>query len=237
MRRTETFPTGDARSTVTIDMASGQIEVRAIATSEIVVHLDTDQAGDWDISKFGDNVVVRAPRRRRMRSAKLYVQVPEHTNVSVDAASADLSMAGTLGDVRVRTASGDVRADIVERLDVSSASGDVNVRRVTGRLVASTASGDIRADRVDDDCHCGTASGDVRIDCCAGDAVEVKTVSGDIQLGLPSGIRVDPDISTLSGRTRLPQPRPTTTDAPRRNVRVRLRAVSGDITIDRSDRP
>jgi DUF4097 and DUF4098 domain-containing protein YvlB len=235
MRRTETFPTGERRASVTVDTASGQIELRALDVVAITVDVDADQANDWDISQFGDNVVVRAPRRRRMRNAKIYVQVPTGTNVGVDAASADVALHGTFGDVRIRTASGDVRADECERLDVGSASGDVNVRRVSGRLSVSTASGDIRADRVGDDCQCGTASGDVRIDCCDGDAIEVKTVSGDIQLGLPSGIRVEPDIATLSGRTRLPQPAPSSpADGPRRNVRVRLRAVSGDITIDRA---
>ena len=217
-------------------MASGQLEVRAFDAQHVTVDLDTDHADDWDISPFGDTIVVRAPRRRRTRSAKLALQVPTGTNISIDAASADMVMHGTLGDVRVRTASGDLRADDVERIDFGSASGDVKVRTVTGRLTASTASGDVRADRVGDDCQCGTASGDVRIDRCDGDTIEVKTVSGDILVGLPAGIRVDPDIATLSGRTRLPSPRPAAAgDAPRRNVRLRLRAVSGDITIERVD--
>jgi DUF4097 and DUF4098 domain-containing protein YvlB len=238
VRRTETFPTGHAHCTVSVSMASGQIEVRAIDALHVSVDLDADHADDWDVSQFGDSVVVRAPRRRRTRSAKVGLQVPIGTDIRIEAASADVVMHGTVGDVRVRTASGDLRADEVARLDFGSASGDVQVHTVTGRLMASTASGDVRATRVGDDCQCGTASGDVRIECCDGDSIDVKTVSGDIQLGLPAGIRVDPDIHTLSGRTRLPAPRtsPAPADAPRRNVRLRLRAVSGDVTVERIDR-
>lgn len=237
VRRTETFPTGDVRCSVTVTMASGQIEVRAFEAQHVGVDLESHHADLWEISRFGDTVAIHAPRRRSGKSARLSLQVPSGTHLRIDAASADMVMHGSLGDVRVRTASGDLRADDVERIDFGSASGDVKVRTVNGRLVASTASGDVRADRVGDDCQCGTASGDVRIDCCDGDAIEVKTVSGNILLGLPAGIRVDPDIATLSGRTRMPTPRAAPpVDAPRRNVRVRLRAVSGDITIERVDR-
>jgi hypothetical protein len=50
---------------------------------------------------------------------------------------------------------------------------------------------------------------------------------------LPSGIRVEPEISTLSGNTRLPTGSGIATDGPRRTVRLRIRTVSGDIRIDR----
>ena len=52
----------------------------------------------------------------------------------------------------------------------------------------------------------GTTSGDVRIDRADGSSIGVKCISGDVTLGLPAGIRVEPDISTLSGRTSLPTP-------------------------------
>jgi DUF4097 and DUF4098 domain-containing protein YvlB len=100
-------------------------------------------------------------------------------------------------------------------------------------LHANTASGDVRADTVTDDLAAGTASGDVRIGRCDGSDINVKSVSGDIHIGLPTGIRVEPDISSLSGSTRLPPPAKNAPDGPRRAVRLRLRTVSGDITIER----
>jgi DUF4097 and DUF4098 domain-containing protein YvlB len=241
MRRTETFTSWTGATTgnhtmLTIELPSGSVEVRSVESSALTVHLDTDQPDEWEVSQFGDSVSVRAPRRRglRSRSAKVYVEAPTGTHVDINAASADIALSGTLGEVRVRSASGDVRAGTLDRLDASTASGDIRVGIVHGRLTASTASGDIRADRVGDDIDAGTASGDVRVDCCDGSSIDAKTVSGDIQLGLPAGIRVEPDIGTMTGRTNLPKAAGSSPAVePRRTVRVRLRSVSGDITIER----
>jgi hypothetical protein len=238
MRRIERFTITGARTTLSIDIASGTIEVRATADAVVTVNLDTEHAGEWDISQLGDLVTVRAPRRRgfRNRSAKVFIETPSGTHLEIAGASADMSLAGSLGDVRIRTASGDVRADEVQSLDVGTASGDVKVDRVVGRLAVSTASGDVAVQRCAGDIDVGTASGDVRIGRYDGDAVNVKVISGDISLGLPPGIRVEPDISTLSGRTKLPSRPALPSTEPRRPVRVHLRSVSGDIAIERVDR-
>ncbi len=241
MRRTETFTnwtgaTTGNRTSLHIDIPSGTVEVRGVESSTLTVQLDTDQPDEWDVSQFGDTITVRAPRRRglRMRSAKIHIDAPIGTQVDVNAASADVSLSGRLGEVRIRTASGDVRAAVVDRFDVSTASGDIRVDTVLGKLTATTASGDIRADRVGDDIEAGTASGDIRLDRCDGPSIDARTVSGGIRFGLPAGIRVEPDIATMSGRTTLPKPiAASAVDEPRRTVRVRLRSVSGNVTIER----
>jgi hypothetical protein len=238
MRRNEQFPLAGHRCTIAVDVVNGTLEVRATDGPTVSVSIDTEHPGEWDISQLGDLISIRAPRRRglRSRSAKLYIEAPTGTHLEIAGASADVSLAGSLGDVRVRTASGDVRADRVLGFDIGTASGDVKVEQVSGRCAASTASGDIVIGRCSDDLDASTASGDVRVGCCDGDAINVKAVSGDITLGLPAGIRVEPDISTLSGRTTLPARAAPPVDQPRRPVRVRLRSVSGNITIDRVDR-
>jgi len=237
-RRNERFTIDGGRTTLSIEVASGAVEVRVAAPGTVSVSLDADHAAEWDISQLGDLISVRAPRRWgvRNRAAKLYVETPPGTHLEIAAASADVSLAGALGDVRVRSASGDVRVDQAQGLEVGTASGDVKASVVAGRCVASTASGDIAVERCGADVEASTASGDVRIGCCDGDGIDVRAVSGDIVIGLPGGIRVEPDISTLSGRTTLPS-RPAAVSAePRRPVRVRLRSVSGNITIERVDR-
>jgi DUF4097 and DUF4098 domain-containing protein YvlB len=79
----------------------------------------------------------------------------------------------------------------------------------------------------------------VRIGRCDGAEISVKTVSGDIVIGLPTGIRVEPDIATMSGKVSLPaaasKPNERGAIAERRAVRLRLRAVSGDIRVLRAD--
>ena len=254
MRRDEHFVVGD-RAHLDVSVAAGQLEVNAAAGNEIRVAVDGSNADELEITQIGDTVSIRESPRwlSRNRSIRMLVEVPERTPLTVKASSMDVVARGPVGETRCRTASGDVNLDDVERLEVSTASGDVRVRSVTGdadfnsasgdvtvtavtgRLTAQLSSGDLVADVVGAGLAIGTSSGDVRIGRCDGSDVNVKTVSGDIVLGLPTGIRVDPDIATMSGKVSLPSAasKPSEQTTERRSVRLRLRAVSGDIRIVR----
>ncbi len=254
MRRDEQFVVGE-RANLDVDVATGSLQVRVGATSLVKVTVDSGGADEMEISQIGDTVSVRENSRwlSRSRSARIVVEVPMRADVAIRGASLDITLSGTLGGVRCRTSSGDVQIEHVDRLELSSASGGVRVRTVNGDADINTASGDVYADVVDGrltvqtasgdlavavakaGLEIGTASGDVRVDRCDGSDINVKTVSGGIRLGLPAGIRVDPDISTMSGKVTLPVAASTLAGPPaeRRSVRVRLRAVSGDIRIDR----
>jgi DUF4097 and DUF4098 domain-containing protein YvlB len=254
MNRREEFAVGDVPS-LTVGNRSGSVEVRSGAAGQAVVTVESSDAADWDIDRLGAAITVR-PKRSGWRSpsARILVEVPHGTNVDVTTASASVTMSGVLGAIRIKSASGDIRLGSVDRLDIDTASGDVRaatvassatcdtasgdvwVERVGGRLTISTASGDVRIAEAADDVEIGSASGNVRVDRFDGDSIAVRALSGDVLVGLPSGIRVEPDVSSLSGRTRLPSPRTSPepiTDSPPRVVRVGIRTVSGDITIRR----
>src|SRR5690606_13599982 len=163
-----------------------------------------------------DQISIR-PRRRR-GSARIVADVPTGTDVRVKSASADITARAALGALQVRSASGDIRADDVVRADVSVAtgdiaidlarsdaelratSGDVVVGTVGGRLSATLLSGDLRTSTVSGDADVEAASGDVTISRFDGSAITVRTMSGDIRVGLPTGIRVEPELTTLSGK-------------------------------------
>lgn len=250
--RTERFDVGDAPA-LSVDVRSGSVDVRVGESGRITVRLDGPDVEQWATTQLGDTVTVEAPARRswRVRSIRLLVDVPEGTDVDVQSASADVTTSGSLGSVRVRTASGDVRSARSSRLEVrtasgaaeareveagavcSTASGDVAVGRVGGRLAVTTASGDVHVELATDDVQIGSASGDVRVDRYEGADISVKCISGDVVVGLPAGIRVEPDLSTLSGRTSLPEPASSPPPEPRRIVRIGIRTVSGDIALRR----
>ena len=78
-----------------------------------------------------------------------------------------------------------------------------------------------------------STSGSTRIGHCDGSEISVRSISGDVRMGLPSGIRVEADISTVSGKASMPEPA-APTPGERRPVRVKLKTVSGDIRITRS---
>lgn len=250
MTREETFTVGQ-HAIVEIDLPSGSILVRAGAGGTVSVSVDASNAAALDIGQLGDSISIRA--NRRSRSARLVVEAPIGSDVNVKGASVDVAGRGALGALRVRSASGDVVAEDVVRADVSVASGDtrielvrsnanfsttsgdVVVRAIGGRLVANLTSGDLRIGEIAGDAEVETASGDVSIRRCDGTTIAIRTVSGDVRLGLPTGIRVDPEISTMSGKVTLPEPAGSGPSPQRRPVRVRLRSVSGDIRIERAE--
>lgn len=252
MSRRESFEvTGGVR--LDVETRSGSVDVRAGSEGRVVVTIDGAAADDWEVTSFAGAVTVRPGWGWRSRSARVTVEAPAGSEVDVRGASTDVTLLGSFGATRVRTQSGDIRADTVAELDVNTASGNVRVHSVAGRaviatvsgdaeltavgggLLMSSASGDLKAHHLAGDAHISTTSGDVRIGRFDGDEIAVKCVSGDVSLKLPTGIRVEPDISTLSGRTRLPHPAPPSPDSgERRTVRLLLKTVSGNITIDRA---
>lgn len=255
--RREEFDLGE-RPQLDLDVKAGNVTVRAGSDGSATVSVDGSDVDDWNITQMGGTITVQAPRGRMWggRSARVHVDLPAGADASIQTASAAVSLSGSLGSARIRTASGDVHVDVVERLDANSASGDVRVGSVTGdascttasgdvavsavdgRLTVGTASGDVRVARASDDVHIGSASGDVRVERYDGADLTIKSISGDVTVGLPAGIRVDPDLSTLSGRTMLPTPSgtgaSTSSGGDRRVVRVRIKTVSGDIALARA---
>ncbi|HZB43218.1 MAG TPA: DUF4097 family beta strand repeat-containing protein [Ilumatobacter sp.] len=233
-----------------IELPGGSVLLTAGRSGTVSVSVDGSTPDTLDISQVGDHIAIRGTRRSR--SARLAVEVPVGTDVTVKGASVDVVARGALGALRVRSASGDVRADDVVRADVTlasgdtrldivrdgadfrSTSGDVTVGSVGGRLAGSLTSGDIHIDELGGDGDVETASGDVTIRRSTGAAVTIRTVSGDIRLGLPTGVRVEPQISTMSGKVSLPSPAEVSASSERRPVKVRLRTVSGDIRIERA---
>jgi DUF4097 and DUF4098 domain-containing protein YvlB len=104
--------------------------------------------------------------------------------------------------IRVKTASGDLECSGVQaRLDFDTASGDVDLDRVTlvARSRFDTASGDYRLRGMDlpENCEFSTASGDFELsDLTVGRGCEFSTASGDIECRSCTG---ELELSTASG--------------------------------------
>jgi Putative adhesin len=253
MSRNERWEVGE-RPSLDVRVPVGTVEVFAGDAGALSLTIDASDADDFEIFKTGDRISVRHPSRwvRRGRNSRIVAHVPIGTDVELTSTSGEVRLVGTLGVVRVHTASGDIEVGDAARLDITSASGslscgdvsgeahvssisgDCTMHSVGGRLDATLTSGDLRLDVCNGDMTVVSTSGDIRIGRCGGSDIAVRSISGDVRLGLPSGIRVDADISTLSGRATLPDPVPSTDHADRRQVRLQLKTVSGDIRVERT---
>jgi DUF4097 and DUF4098 domain-containing protein YvlB len=175
------------------------------------------------------------------------------TDVEVSTASADVEVLTPVGRLEVASASGDVVFDTAGRLQTKTASGTVMGKGVDGEARCITASGDIRIGVIGDRADLSTASGDVVIEQCHGELsvaslsgdirvgrhtgpdLNAKSMSGGVQIGIPSRTRLDLDASTLSGKVSLPASSGPSPGPPEREMSVKVRLVSGNLRIDRVD--
>ncbi len=182
------------------------------------------------------------------------IRCPEDADLECTTASADISTSGRLGEVEVKTASGDVSVDHVTGLRVQSASGDVRSATVDGEARLQTVSGDVRLGTVsgpvsatlvsgdfsiDDaltDLAAKTVSGDQRIGAIRAGQITIQSVSGDVRLGVRPGTRLQIDANSVSGDVSSeldvkdsPSESPGGTEA-----RLLAKTVSGDIEITRA---
>ena len=262
----------DGRARLVISLQSGDVEVYPSPNGGIEASLSGKTAG-VTVEQAGNTVSITSEKKTSFFTApsvRVAVGVPSGCDLEVSGASLDLVSRQALGAVKARSASGDIRLADVDDLivktasgelrfdtvhgdcEVTAASGDLVGDAVLGDLKASLASGDVRVGRVDGDVSVKSASGDAHIDRVEGNDIAIRSMSGDITIGLPSGIRLDFDLDALSGDVNLPpaapapppppepgaasadQPAEPAPDLRRRLVRVYAKTVSGDINIDRA---
>lgn len=249
-----------------VKIQAGRVDIAEGPPGVIGIDVDTREPDNMEIHQSGDTVFVSDNRSGWVvrGNVRVTATVPPGTDVEVGSASADVYIDSEVCGLIVRTASGDlnfkdaetlevktasgnVRGDRVDQdVRVNSASGDIWIGRVGGRFTAALASGDVRTDEVGGDLRANSASGDIRIDRFRGDELTLKSVSGDLVIGLPKGIRLEAEINTLSGDVLLPTPtppeppappaagetaQPQRSEAPKRRVRMSAKTVSGDIRI------
>jgi DUF4097 and DUF4098 domain-containing protein YvlB len=162
--------------------------------------------------------------------------------------SGDVSL-DHVGDTLVESGSGGVEISHVQALRVKSGSGDVRVDHAEGDVVVSTGSGDVRvgdsaatvsAKTGSGDLQVGDASADVSFTTGSGDFVVEslrrgrltgKGASGDVRIGIPAGVPVWTDLTTVTGVIHSSlagagQPEPGAD-----HVELRVKTVSGDVVL------
>ncbi len=238
---------------VDLDVAldAGRLHVTATAAVDRVVVLIDGRSEDWSVSQVGRSISVRPNRKWRSTSTRLHVEVPLGSRVTAKTASADIRLDGRFGEVEAKTASGDLSIDAIDSFELSTASGDLDAVQIAGdaristmsgdarigsiggRAQITTAAGDIRVDRLGGDLTVSTTAGDVHVERFDGTDVTFKAVSGDLDIGIPAGTRVRPDISTITGSTRRPGPAEPSQEPPSRVVSLAFKSVSGDLVVRR----
>jgi DUF4097 and DUF4098 domain-containing protein YvlB len=221
---------------------------------EILVVARTGGGGLFGSSGHGVSVAVTVPHESRLTtkvgSADVRVE-GRLGDASLKSGSGDLRLADLTGQAVVETGSGDVQLDAVAgSLRVKSGSGNVAVDRLGGAaqistgsgdvvvgtshepVVAKSGSGDLRVREAGDDVTLSTASGDLVVDRFLRGRLSAKNASGDITVGVPAGVPVWTDVSTLTGSVRSSLQGAGEPGEGEEFIELRAKTVSGDVTLE-----
>jgi len=209
------------RGRFTLRQASGDIRIHGVEGDRIRVRsLDDDRSLDalFNVRVGPDHVELRQLEKfglgilsfARGDAPDIAVEVPHGATVSVESASAEVTVSDLSGSKRFRTASGDLTFERLSGpLDVESVSGDVDIegqaplelsaKSISGemrvrvprlrRLELTTTSGDIFLDAQLDGngpFSLRSISGDVTLVGRSGFRIEAQSVTGDLNSDLPS---------------------------------------------------
>ncbi|HEX3300366.1 MAG TPA: DUF4097 family beta strand repeat-containing protein [Actinomycetota bacterium] len=187
------------------------------------------------------------------RALAVRLVVPAGTTIDGSGGAADLNASGTLAALTFKTGSGDLRFDDVDgdvqltcasgdieghsvggHLGFKGASGDIDVGAVAAGATVRSASGDIRIGRLDGSTVITVGSGDVALRQVGPGAVNVRAISGDVEVGVRSGLGVWLDVSSTSGDVHSGLEAERNGAGAAADLELVVNTVAGDITIERA---
>ncbi|WP_328551449.1 MULTISPECIES: DUF4097 family beta strand repeat-containing protein [unclassified Streptomyces] len=206
-----TFDTPEPIS-ATARVDAGSIQFTAVDRLDTVVEVrprdpkrdqDVRAADQTEVTYTSGALTVRTPRPNlfgRNGTVDVTVELPTGSRLDVTGSWAQVLGEGRLGEVRVKTSSGDVRFDTTGPLKLTASHGSITVDRVEGAAEITTSSGSLRLGLVDGpavlkNSHgtttVGAATGELRVNGANGDieirraeaSVVAKTANGTLRVG------------------------------------------------------
>ena len=221
-----------------VELGKGEVEVTASDTTATTVEVEGRDSERVEVRQDGRQISVIGPKGNRggffggEQSYTVTINLPVHSNAVLKTGSADVALDGTFGHGQVKSGSGDVDVAHAEgTLSVSTGSGDVEIGTTHGQAVVKTGSGDLEIGRAGDGVSMSTGSGDMKIGAATRGKFSAKGASGDVLIGVPAGVPVWTDVTTVSGTIHSDlrgagQPEPGAD-----YVELRAKTVSGDIDL------
>lgn len=153
--------------------------------------------------------------------------------LTVESGSGDITLGAVEGSVRIKSGSGDVNAGrFGADASISTGSGDVEIGIAREGVQVKSGSGDMRVREAMDGVALSTASGELVVDALRRGELKASNVSGDIRVGIPGGIPVWTDVSTVTGRVRSSLVGAGQPEEGQDFIELRAKTVSGDIHLD-----
>ncbi|SDM04403.1 DUF4097 family beta strand repeat-containing protein [Streptomyces wuyuanensis] len=145
---------------------------------------DVRTADQTEVTYASGELTVRTPKPNlfgRTGTVDVTVELPTGSRLDVTGAWVQVLGEGRLGDVRVKTSSGDVRLDTTGPLKLTASHGSITVDRVEGAAEITTSSGSLRVGLVDGPAVLKNSHGTTTVGAATGE-LRVRGANGDIEI-------------------------------------------------------
>ncbi|MEU1295359.1 DUF4097 family beta strand repeat-containing protein [Streptomyces sp. NPDC005840] len=151
---------------------------------------DVQAAAQTEVRCGSGLLSIRTPKGRLLvgpsGTVDVTVELPAGSPVEATGSWVQVHGEGRLGEVRVKTSSGDVRLDSTGPLHVTAAHGNISVDRVGGDAEITTSSGSLRVGTVDGDAVLKNSHGTTTVGTALGE-LRVSGAQGDILVDRAAG--------------------------------------------------
>jgi DUF4097 and DUF4098 domain-containing protein YvlB len=184
---------------VTAQVDAGSIQFTAGDRADTVVEVrprdpkkdqDVRSADQTEVTYASGVLTVRTPKQRylfgRTGTVDVTVELPAGSHVDMTGAWTQVLGEGRLGQVRVKTSSGDVRLDATGPLQLTASHGSITVDRIEGMAEITTSSGSLRVGTVDGSAVLKNSHGTTTVGAATGD-LRVRGANGDIAIARAEG--------------------------------------------------
>ena len=180
---------------VTAHVEAGSIRFTAVDRLDTVVEVqprepkkdqDVRAADQTEVTYANGVLTVRTPKPNllglgRTGTVDVTVELPTGSDVDMKGAWAQVLGEGRLGEVRVKTSSGDVRLHTTGPLTLTASHGSITVDRVEGMAEITTSSGSVRVGLVDGPAVLKNSHGTTTVGAATGE-LRVSGANGDIEI-------------------------------------------------------
>ncbi|MFE7836953.1 DUF4097 domain-containing protein [Streptomyces sp. NPDC057474] len=146
--------------------------------------LDVRTADQTQVTYVSGTLTVRTPKSNllgRTGTVDVTVELPTGSRIDMTGAWAQVLGEGRLGEVRVKTSSGDVRLDTTGPLQLTASHGSITVDRVEGLAEITTSSGSLRVGLLDGPAVLKNSHGTTTVGAATGE-LRVRGSIGDIDI-------------------------------------------------------
>lgn len=191
------MPSFDTREPIsaTAHVEAGSIQFTAGDRLDTVVEVqprdpkrdqDVRAADQTEVTYTSGVLTVRTPKANllglgRTGTVDVTVELPTGSRIDMTGAWAQVVGEGRLGEVRVKTSSGDVRLDTTGPLKLTASHGSITVDRVEGMAEITTSSGSLRVGLVDGPAVLKNSHGTTTVGAATGE-LRVSGSNGDIEI-------------------------------------------------------